>query len=366
MLAWESRKIFSPFNVSLCHYSKIIFKAGDLSESISLSVFPLCRKLEANVGTLTTIRCNLVMELFTVLNLSNNNISDLEFILNVPNLAVLELSNNKLVSAALGPLKSLTGLELLEISYNLLTNIDVIQNKSLKVLFASHNEISELDFISKCVNIQELNLAYNALKDSKSISRLYFLDRMQTLNLSNNLFKRVGDLEFLSKMSICSFNFLNNPFVVQNNEYFQMFYINIFSRCSNLNGIMISPEDVINAILFFRKKKSSFIRETQISSFDLLYKKPPYSRIVVIMPMGVSYASKLTKEAPLLYSTLAVANKIELCAHKFVSWIDETTLVVYDGSTVISHPHQLKIKLLNDEYDYYRFRTTVTEFVLNC
>ena len=361
MLSWDSSKLFRAFNVKTCHYSKVRLNKGDLNEILSLDIFPLCIELNASIGILKMVYCKTTLNLLVTLELSDNQISSLHFLKNLPNLVALRLAHNKLDADSLFDIRSLLQLEFLDLSFNLLNNIDHIQCPKLKVLNASYNVIETLDYISRCESLQDLNLAGNALMD---VSRAFNLKNLQILNIEENRFIRLESIEFLSTMDILNMNFLNNPFVVDN-AYFRMLYINIFCKCNIINGQIILQSDKIASIKYFRCLEPPAKISRSISSFDLMQKSRPYQRIAIILEMGVSYASKLVKDAPLLFSLMPSANKIQLCAHQFASWLDAKTLVVHDGSLDIQHESQLVTTLANDEYDYNRFRTIVIEFVIH-
>eukprot|EP00835_Amoeboradix_gromovi_P002841 NODE_170_length_16226_cov_0.451169.p4 type:complete len:362 gc:universal NODE_170_length_16226_cov_0.451169:8876-7791(-) len=361
MISWNSVKEFRPFNVGKCQFSRVDYKPCETDESMNLDVFPLCTDLAANSGKLQFINCTVAMQLLTNLSLNDNSIENIGFLENLPNLVILKIAANRLKSESLDPLKFVQKLEYLDISFNLIQSVGNLECKSLKTLHFTDNLLKDLNFISHCSFLKTVNVSHNKLRDVK---HLFFLNHLQCVDISFNKIKRIEDIEFLSTMNIIDLNFMDCPFYVKS-KYYEMVYINIFCKCKRLNQSLVLEQDKVMAIKYFQALPAVVSKTTVVSSFDMLHKQAPFSRVVIMLEMGVSYASRLVKDAPFMFSLAPLSNKIQLCPHQFSSWLNDETLAVTNSIEVIDHPHLLAIHLGFDDYDYNRFRTMLMEFVLD-
>ena len=123
----------------------------------------------------------------TELNLNHNVVISLDGLHDLPSLTVLRLNNNKIraldtTSASQAPqgdpnanavsttggLMAIPNVEVLQLGFNKISDLRDLQLgwlRSLRVLFLQGNSISHLLGISCCVNLQELVLDKNHIKD---------------------------------------------------------------------------------------------------------------------------------------------------------------------------------------------------------
>lgn len=109
------------------------------------------------------------------LNLSHNFFASLRGFGYLPQLRILKIKSNRLESLFCKlnedgyprGLFGLHGLEVLDVSYNSLHDLYGIQlapMKELKILHASNNEITKIDFLEKLKQLRELDLTKNRIR----------------------------------------------------------------------------------------------------------------------------------------------------------------------------------------------------------
>lgn len=139
----------------------------------------------------------------TNINLANNEIENLEafsewknFIISnkaTSKLKEINVSGNKIKE--LTPIKDIETLEILNISKNTISDIIPIENmKNLQTLNASNNNIENIEVIEGLTKLIMLDLSTNKIKDIGSLKNL----SLSTLNISNN---RIDSLRDLSNMA---------------------------------------------------------------------------------------------------------------------------------------------------------------------
>lgn len=93
----------------------------------------------------------------------------------LPNLRILKLKQNRIESLFCKPIDEryprglfgLAGLEVLDVSYNMLHDLYGLHLgplKDLKILLVSNNEITKADFLEKLKQLRELDLSKNRIK----------------------------------------------------------------------------------------------------------------------------------------------------------------------------------------------------------
>ena len=98
----------------------------------------------------------------TTIDLSHQALTKSSLQLLPPTLTCIDISRCGL--EAVGPLRRLPRLELLNLSYNRLTNLDDLRhNGKLKVLYARSNRISDVTGASKLSSLQSLDLECNSV-----------------------------------------------------------------------------------------------------------------------------------------------------------------------------------------------------------
>lgn len=189
-----------------------------------------------------------------LLNYQNNNITVIQNLENLPNLIFLDLYNNKITSLD-GPLSSLKTLRVLMAGKNKITEISNLSNlKKLDVLDLHSNNITEIDGFATLQDLRVLNLAGNSIS---AVRNLHVLHSLTELNLRRNNINLVEGLDviptlqriFLSHNNIsvldritCIFNskFLleltldGNPISEDGNS---MYRVEIITRMPNLKHL---------------------------------------------------------------------------------------------------------------------------------
>jgi len=109
------------------------------------------------------------------LNLSHNHLVTLRGFGYLPKLKILTVSGNKLETLVCTPnddgypkgLLGLTGLEVLDISYNSLTDfygLNFAPLKDLKIFNASNNSITKIEHINHLKDLREVDLSNNRIR----------------------------------------------------------------------------------------------------------------------------------------------------------------------------------------------------------
>ena len=130
------------------------------------------------------------------MDLSNNNISNLEKIINLksPNLQTLILKNNKIIS--IEPLKNIKSpnLKNMDLSYNEIQNIKPIDsiiknNKQLEIINLENNKIKDVEVLknknSIAISIKQIKLDNNdvAIKDIKEIYNIIAMNNTEFITI---------------------------------------------------------------------------------------------------------------------------------------------------------------------------------------
>jgi len=187
----------------------------------------------SSVGLFTSLRCNNpsgndiqdltgiehLVEL-TDVNLAFNAITDAAPLATLPNLAIVDLSHNKIRQLPI--FRSAHALKRMDLNYNLLDSVAWLTTQhfpQLDSLSIAHNNISDLSGLELMVGLQELNVRGNRLANLRSVSNLqalFMLDagenrladlgdigalvELRRLFLDGNNFSSVDGLEPLQKL----------------------------------------------------------------------------------------------------------------------------------------------------------------------
>ncbi len=157
----------------------------------------------------------------TVLIADNNNISNVDLLPST--LTYLNVSKNNLTDMEC--VQYINNLEYLFADENDISDIDCLENKSkLKSLSLSDNSISDISVLSGCTGLTYLNLSHNEIKD---VSSLNLLTNLRDLRLSSNLISNITlvpnvkyrnlylDNNSISLSSISVFNAVNKVYLPQ-------------------------------------------------------------------------------------------------------------------------------------------------------
>ena len=96
------------------------------------------------------------------IDVGHNNVSDLSFLLNWPNLRRLICIDSKVPVTDLSPLAQLPDLEYIELFMQNITDLSPLANHTkLLDLNVCHNNITDLSPLYSCVNLERLHISYN-------------------------------------------------------------------------------------------------------------------------------------------------------------------------------------------------------------
>jgi len=223
-------------------------------------------------------------------NLSYNNLVDLEALDVMTNLVELDVSHNKLTvlcgfqnikknlhkaDFSYNKINTLPNMEKylhltsLDLSYNKLSQINGLHFcRSLKHLNLSHNQIDFIDDI-QCLPLHYLNLSYNriaAIEKVNKLTRLQHLDLsgniivslkgleqkplLDTLDLEDNSITSLDEINFIKKLrSLRCLNLRNNP--VQDEVDYRRILIFNMQKLTEIDKRPVTVEEKVSAVNLF-------------------------------------------------------------------------------------------------------------------
>ena len=190
---------------------------NDISSDNSISKINLLKDLP-NIEQLNLSDNQLEMadvitnfKLIKRINLANNNISSLqpfeEWVQNLKDkktaskLVEINVSGNNIED--LTPIKDITTLEYLNVSKNKIKDINAIENMAvLNALNISSNKIEDIEPVGKLTRLTTLYLATNKVKDISSLRNL----NLSKLDISNNRIESLDDIKNMSSLTELKLN----------------------------------------------------------------------------------------------------------------------------------------------------------------
>lgn len=170
------------------------------------AIFPKLQGIDLSLNQLNSSQYISKMPELERLNLSNNNLHNIEEISQLTNLKNLDLSNNDNLRDL--PLKKITSLESVNLNACSLSNLNLIQdNKQIKYLYLSFNDIENLSDLAGFEKLEVLYLSNNQLKSLEGIQEL---KNLKYLNVNFNLFADAYLLEQLTSLENLYINTLND------------------------------------------------------------------------------------------------------------------------------------------------------------
>lgn len=154
-----------------------------------------CSKLKSTENMFTSDLFPKLLEL----NVSNNLFTNLVMLGYLPMLAKLDISYNRIESFQSGPkgFVALPNIEILNISNNMVTNflgLQQAQLRNLRILNISHNLIAKIDYIECLPSLREIDFSYNKIRN---IDKRLELPNIRSVNFDNNGLKHLNFLENL-------------------------------------------------------------------------------------------------------------------------------------------------------------------------
>ncbi|CAL6094306.1 Conserved_hypothetical protein [Hexamita inflata] len=304
-----------------------------LCKNLNLQVTPKkVKRLIINNCFLSTVKINglEIMTQLTELNLGQNLLTDdsLEFIGNMKNLKILDLSLNKLENV--DKLKTLTNLKSLDLNQNFIKTIDGLETLiELENLDISYNQVTQINQLDNMVNIKILNISHNKISTIMSLQNMtaiVYLDISFNLILSVEIckdFKMLVDLRTQKNKiqdfsTIMSHSNCKQSWQSEQNEISDKDYVNaglITRQITNLkmsqkyhqnndamlkkyqykifnNEVVINNDNEVMNLLFadVYKAKKITIEGCQNIIFDMV---PIYVQILIVKNSNLKHISNI-------------------------------------------------------------------------
>ena len=134
-------------------------------------------ELELSDNQLTNIDSLHSLTNLTILSLSGNQLTNIDSLHSLTNLTTLRLYNNSITN--IDSLRNLTNLTELYLHRNQLTNIDSLRNlTNLTRLWLTSNSITNIDSLRSLTNLTDLRFGYNNISDISALSGLTNLEHL--------------------------------------------------------------------------------------------------------------------------------------------------------------------------------------------
>ena len=199
-------------NLKILNLSTNDISSDDSISKINLlKDLPNIEQLNLSDNQLETADVITNFKLIKRINLANNNISSLqpfeEWLQNLKNkkttakLTEINVSGNNIED--LTPIKDVTTLEYLNVSKNKIKDINAIENMVvLNALNISSNKIEDISTVEKLTRLTTLYLATNKVKDISSLKNL----NLSKLDISNNRIENLDDIKNMSSLTELKLN----------------------------------------------------------------------------------------------------------------------------------------------------------------
>lgn len=247
-------------------------------------------------------------ELINTLDLSNNFYKNPPTIYALRKLTALDLSNNLLETAKLSNKRSLPSLKEIDLSHNLITNLDISRDdififsslerinlayndlekvpdaifeffNNLTYLDVSHNSISSLspNTFEGIKNLVYLNMSYNHISDINS--SLFRFKVLLSLDLSNNLLYNLSNKDFSELMALTNLNLEANFITcIDENTFRNLISLNVLNINDNKLEIIhkdaLISSNMLETVLISRNKLNtlpkSLFKGKHIKTFSII------------------------------------------------------------------------------------------------
>ncbi|CAI6366065.1 unnamed protein product [Macrosiphum euphorbiae] len=196
------------------------------------------------------------------LSLASNRLNELPvmFFRDARKLKLLDLSKNQIENINHELLTPLINLETLDLSNNLIiqiNNYSLRHLKNLKYLNLERNNITNIKREALYVpKLKILKLAYNKISNltSNNLFSLYYLDQVETIDLSNNFINCI-DPGWVRLIMLININLSSNNFTVLRIQDIQ--YINEIAK-TNLNNNPLEVIDLSNLEIFAKAQSPPY------------------------------------------------------------------------------------------------------------
>ncbi|XP_015908161.2 leucine-rich repeat and immunoglobulin-like domain-containing nogo receptor-interacting protein 3 isoform X1 [Parasteatoda tepidariorum] len=153
------------------------------------------------------------------LNLAGNEITDLNYDLKLENLSFLNVSRNHIFSIDSQWLYSLSNLNILDLSNNILNNVQNLRNSALQHLDLSYNKLEVITGFSDMNSLLSLNVSFNEIDTIRNNSFRHF-HHLETLDLHSNKIKGLEYEWFTNLQNLHTLNLKNNSLSLVRNLVF--------------------------------------------------------------------------------------------------------------------------------------------------
>ena len=196
----------------------------------------------------------------TLLNLENNNISDLNPLKseNIKYLQKLNLSNNKIKNIDTLDKLKLNNLKELMLNDNKIVDISILENIkliNLEILYLNNNNISNIEVLENVnfQNLTKLNLSNNNIIDISIFENIEF-NELTELNLSKNKIEKILIKKTFSFPNLKSLNLSLNKIqeIIINGRIKLSKIKNIYLASNQIKNIEINKIQKINYVIHIR------------------------------------------------------------------------------------------------------------------
>jgi internalin A len=174
-----------------------------------LKYFPLLSTLNLSVNNIIDIQPLQNLINLTNLHLQANQISDISPLSQLKSLNFINISYNKIWD--LSPLAALENLRSLDLNFNKITSIESLKNlTSLRRIYIRGNSIANLDGIENLINLELINVRGNIIRSIASLSNSV---NLSYLDLRGNKIQDLTPIQNLAQLKQldCSDNPINTP-----------------------------------------------------------------------------------------------------------------------------------------------------------
>ncbi|MBD1930799.1 MULTISPECIES: leucine-rich repeat domain-containing protein [Cyanophyceae] len=211
----------------LLYCTELDLSSNEITDLNLLSGLTNLTQLDLNYNEITDLSGLSRLINLTQLNLYNNQITDLSGLSRLTNLTQLHLGGNQITD--LSPLSELTNLTQLDLGSNQITDLSPLSGLiNLTQLDLGSNQITDLSPLSGLTNLTQLNLYYNQITDLSPLSGLTNLTQLDLgsnqitdlsplsglINLTqlNLYYNKITDLSPLSRLTnLTQLSLYNNP-----------------------------------------------------------------------------------------------------------------------------------------------------------
>ncbi|KAK1349877.1 regulatory subunit of protein phosphatase 1 [Hamiltosporidium tvaerminnensis] len=168
--------------------------------------------------------------------LNRNKIKEMEFLFH-ENIEDLDLNDNEIKN--INGLENLPNLKILDLSFNLITQISNISLTHLRELYLISNDIEKIENLENLPNLIKLDLACNSIKKLENLINLPLLEE---LYLGNNYISKVENIEELKNLKVLALqnnslefvDCINIPVNVHSLLLCENFELSVVTNCNHL------------------------------------------------------------------------------------------------------------------------------------